>query len=86
MNLNKALLVFVWFMSNLALLGIFIWAMLYAYYPKHPNWAWWVVPLQETTFVISLVVNIGTIAMMLFPDDWFVSWADKRLQDLKKKD
>jgi len=85
MKISKALLVFIWFMCNLASAAIYIWSMLYAYYPKHPSWSFWVVPLQGLAFAIALIINIACIAILIFPDEWFVNWAEKRLKEIKNR-
>ena len=85
MKVNKAMLAFVYFITDLILLGILLWVVDYGDSPKHPAWRWWVVPLQEGLFIFTLIVNIGVVILMIFPTDWFVDWAEMKLKEIKAR-
>lgn len=85
MRLNKAHLVITYFFTCLGLLGCFLWMKDYAYTPKNPEWAFWVVPLQQAIFFCILGLNIIVVVILIIPNDWFVAWADQKLKEIKDR-
>jgi hypothetical protein len=72
-------------LTQLGLIGTMIWVENFAYNGDHVKWdPYWVVPIQWFVFVFLIGVQVICIALLIFPKDWFVKWADGELNRLKE--
>lgn len=85
MILNKAWLFIIWILTLLGLIGIMFWVQHFAYNGDHIAYdPYWVQPLQWGFFIVILGVGIVCVALLIFPDDWFIRDADREIERIKK--
>ena len=77
LKLKKGHLLIIYLFSMFALLGVLFWTISYAYDPANPEWKSWVVPLQQTIFLVIMGINIITVFVLVLPNDWFMRLLDK---------
>ena len=79
-GIPKAWLFIAWMISQLCLIGIMIWVDHFAYRGDHIKWdPYWVVPIQWSLFVFIIGVQVICVALLIFPREWFVRWAEKEI-------
>ncbi len=87
--ITKAHLVITYIFTCLGLVGIMLWIIGFAYYPKHPEWTDWVVPVQQALFIFCVGLNIVSVMLLIFPREWitdkFISWAENEKKRIVNK-
>jgi len=85
-GLSKAWLFIIWMLTQLGIIGTLMWFDNFAYNGNHVEWdPYWVVPVQWAVFLILIGVQIVCVALLIFPKEWFVSWAESELDGMKKR-
>ncbi len=83
-GIPKAWLFIGWMLSQLCVIGVMIWFDAFAYDGNHIKWdPTWVVPVQWAVFVVCIGIQIVCVALLIFPKEWFIKWADEEANRIK---